>query len=660
MGSSTTKASTQKRSKFVRITQKTWLGIRRILPQGKSSPWPYRFGLGIVLGLLLVMTLGSFIPLLAQFPESISQDIFSQIQPNASDIEVFSEEESLEALPPPTLPTDITNHWAADCIRELALHQLVSVDEQAQFYPDEPVTWAALAEFLNLSLPTDGAYVGASAAETALDLPSAVNVLYTYPNDYYVPESPVTRAEAVTAIVAKMSLPYASRANELLETSLADGNQIPDYGREGVAAALAARVLVNYPEPQRFEGTRVITRGEVAALVCRVRPESVLRSAIVPEWIARPQQLPEQGQPESELRGVWLTNIDSEVLFSKENLAEGIQRLKAMHINTLYPVVWNFGYPQFPSATAERILGKKQRLWPGDNPLFEAQQGDRDMLQELIELAHAEGMTVIPWFEFGFMAPADYSLLERRPGWFTQRQDGSREIQQGEETFIWMNPFHPRTQQLLLLLMQEVLDNYAVDGLQVDDHLGMPVDMGYDLFTQVLYRREHEGTAPPKDYTDPEWVRWRADRITEFMAKVRRLIDARRPGAILSLSPNPYPFSYNRYLQDWPTWEASGLLDELVIQVYRNDMDRFIWELNKPATVTASRNIPTSIGLLSGLQGRPTDVTLLTDQLEAMRDRNYAGVSYFFYQTLWTPGQETLAERRAQFSNSFSQPVPRP
>ena len=423
---------------------------------------------------------------------------------------------------------------------------------------------------------------------------------------------------------------------------------------------MAAGVLVNYPEPQQFEGNRAITRGEMAALVCKARTESELRSTISPEWVARPQVLPEQGQPDSELRGVWLTNIDSEVLFSRENLADAIQRLKAMNINTLYPAVWNSGYPLFPSPTSERILGEKQRLWPGYNPGFEETQRDRDMLQELIELAHAEGMAVIPWFEFGFMAPAEYNLRAQHPEWFTQRQDGSQEIEQGAETFTWMNPFHPRTQQMLLLMMAEVLDNYEVEGIQVDDHLGMPVDMGYDPFTIELYRQEHDGEAPPDDYTDAEWMRWRADRITEFMTKVRSVIDLRRPGALLSVSPNPYPFAYDKYLQDWPTWDELGILDELIIQIYRNDVDRFVWELNKPATVTASLSTPTSIGLLSGLKGRPTDVGLLTDQLAAVRDRNYAGVSYFFYQSLWVPGQETLEERETQFRTSFSQPASRP
>lgn len=607
----------------------------------------HRFLTGIVLGLILVITLGAFVPLMAQSPLDLQPALPSQTEE--------------ETRPSPTfVPVDITDHIAEDCIRELARRRLLPAGARIKYRPEAEVTWAFLGELLNAAFPTAGAYSGANAAETALELPTPVNMLHSYPDRYYRPDRSITRTEAVTAIATKANLPYVARANELLLNSLTDGEQISHYGREGVAAALSANILVNYPEAQQFEANRVVTRGEVAALVCRGSENETVKATIAADLVARPQQLPTQQQPDPEVRGVWLTNIDSDVLFSQEKLKEGIQRLKTMNVNTLYPVVWNFGYPQFPSAAAERLLGRKKRLLPEDNPAFEAAQGDRDMLQEIIELAHAEGMAVIPWFEFGFMAPADYDVLEKHPDWFTQRLDGTREIQQGEETFTWMNPFHPRTRQLLLLLMAEVLENYDVEGIQVDDHLGMPVDMGYDPFTVSLYEEEHDGQSPPEDENDPEWVAWRANKITEFMVQVRLLIDQRQPGGILSVSPNPYPFSYVRYLQDWPTWTELNLVDELIIQVYRSDLERFVWELNKPTAVAANRSISTAIGLLSGLRNRPTDIDLLTEQLAAVRDRDYAGVSYFFYETLWVPGKETSQERETGMRDAFLNAADRP
>src|SRR5512140_3442134 len=54
----------------------------------------------------------------------------------------------------------------------------------------------------------------------------------------------------------------------------------------------------------------------------------------------------------SELRGVWLTNVDSEVLFNKKTLTDAVKKLADLNFNTLYPTVWNWGYTLYPSKVA--------------------------------------------------------------------------------------------------------------------------------------------------------------------------------------------------------------------------------------------------------------------------------------------------------------------
>ena len=115
--------------------------------------------------------------------------------------------------------------------------------------------------------------------------------------------------------------------------------------------------------------------------------------------------------PAKEIRGVWLTNVDSDVLFSRTKVDHTLQQLADYHFNTVYPAVWSWGYTLFPSHVAERAIGYKQGLYPdfddtGRDEALENAQGDRDALLEVVTLAHARHLSVIPWFEFGFMAPA--------------------------------------------------------------------------------------------------------------------------------------------------------------------------------------------------------------------------------------------------------------
>jgi uncharacterized lipoprotein YddW (UPF0748 family) len=345
--------------------------------------------------------------------------------------------------------------------------------------------------------------------------------------------------------------------------------------------------------------------------------------------------------PTQELRGVWLTNIDSDVLFSRDRLKKGIRRLAELNFNTVYPTVWNWGYTLYPSKVAAATIGTPQRLYPdlsntGQVDAREKEQGDRDMLKELIELAHAKNISVIPWFEFGLMAPANSDLAKRHPDWLTQHRDGNTIVKEGKDPRVWLNPFHPEVQQFITNLIVEVVANYSIEGIQLDDHFGLPVELGYEPFTVKLYQQEHQGKNPPKNHNDKAWMRWRADKMTGVMANVFKAVKAKNPKALISLSPNPTAFSYEVLLQDWRTWEQMGYIEELIIQVYRKDRNRFLMELERPELKNARQHIPVSIGILSGLKNRDVPMSWIQQQVEWVRDRQFAGVSFFFYETLWT------------------------
>jgi uncharacterized lipoprotein YddW (UPF0748 family) len=358
-------------------------------------------------------------------------------------------------------------------------------------------------------------------------------------------------------------------------------------------------------------------------------------------------------QTARELRGVWLTNIDSDVLFSRENTTQAIATLDELNFNTLYPTVWNWGHTLYPSSVAQKVTGYELDPTEGLQ--------ERDVLAEIIDRGHELGMGVIPWFEFGFMAPADSELAQRHPEWLTQRQDGSTIWWEGNvHQRVWLNPFHPEVQEFITDLIVELVSNYDVDGIQLDDHFGVPSEFGYDDFTVQLYRQEHDGQLPPKDSQDEQWIRWRADKITAYMKELFDTIKEHNSDAIVSVSPNPQQFSLNSFLLDWHKWERMGLVEELVLQVYRSDHDSFTRELEQPEVIAARNHIPVGIGILSGLNGRPVSLSDIRQQVKATRDRDFAGVSFFFYESLWQMATESPQQRQAAFKALFARAVVRP
>lgn len=354
----------------------------------------------------------------------------------------------------------------------------------------------------------------------------------------------------------------------------------------------------------------------------------------------------------TELRGVWLTNVDSEVLFSPTRLADALQRLDRLNFNTVYPTVWNWGYTLYPSSVAQKIIGRSVDPEPGLN--------GRDMLEEIVKGGHSLGMSVIPWFEFGFMAPADSQLALRHPEWLTQRLDGTQIVMEGQHERVWLNPFHPQVQQSIVDLIAEIVTNYDVDGIQLDDHFGLPVELGYDPYTIQLYQLEHQGKSPPDNPRDLEWIRWRSQKITEVMARIFAAVKANKPQAIVSLSPNPQHFAYTNYLQDWFNWERRGLIEEIVLQVYRSDRQKFISELKRPEVKMALSHIPVAVGILTGLKNYPISTQQIQAQVAEVRRQEFAGVSFFFYESLWNLAKERPTERRSAFERLFPKPAARP
>lgn len=350
--------------------------------------------------------------------------------------------------------------------------------------------------------------------------------------------------------------------------------------------------------------------------------------------------------PVTELRGVWLTNVDSDVLFSRDKLDRAIQRLAKLNFNTIYPTVWHEGSTLYPSAVAKNSFGEAMSSAPG-------LQG-RDMLAEAIEIGHAHKLAVIPWFEFGLMSEERSELTRKHPEWLTTRKDGTSVFVYGDRKqhrFVWLNPLRPEVQNFIVELITEAVSKYDLDGIQIDDHFGMPAELGYDEYTVARYQKEHNGNRPPNDPQDPEWVRWRSRFVTDLMVRIFAAVKTTKPNCIISLSPNPRDFSYENYAQDWYRWVQLGFIDELLVQVYRSDLANFLIELNRPELQRVSRKIPVGIGILTGLRVQNVDMKQIELQVKATRNQDF-GFSFFFY--------ETLGDRDVAFGSMLSTQAIRP
>lgn len=364
---------------------------------------------------------------------------------------------------------------------------------------------------------------------------------------------------------------------------------------------------------------------------------SYLTIILASGWIS-----PAFSQNAGEIRAVWLTTSDTETLYDRPKMEEAISNLASLNFNTIYPVVWNSGYALYPSAVAQRA---------GIQPFVHRGFQGQEPLAELIDKAHRQKLLVLPWFEFGFMAPPTSELALNYPQWLTQARDGTQTTNSAAGEVVWLNPFHPEVQSFITALVMEVVNRYDIDGIQFDDHLALPVTLGYDSYTTNLYRQETNLEAP-NNPRDADWMRWRADKITAFVQQLKQTIKARKPNAIFSISPNPYTTAYNSFLQDWLDWVRKDLVDELIVQVYRDDFWVFRQEVTRPEIREAREKIPVGIGILTGLGNRVTPIDFVKKKaLTARQER--LGIAFFFFGSLWNQTPELKAHRKSNFYALF-------
>lgn len=339
-----------------------------------------------------------------------------------------------------------------------------------------------------------------------------------------------------------------------------------------------------------------------------------------------------------ELRGVWISNVDCTVLDSRENIRSALRDLSEAGFNVVFPVVWNKGRTQYPSALMKKTFGAE----------IEERFRGRDPLQEMIEEAHALDIAVVPWFEYGFVGSYDgkgKDPLKRKPKWAGTDAQGGKLVKNG---FRWMDALDPEVQAFVSGLVLEVVRDYDVDGVQGDDRLpAMPSEGGYDRETRRAYEKE-TGEKVPDDGKDAEWLAWRAARLTDFLRDLRERVHAVKPGLPISSSPTPPGWGLREYLQDSGTWLKEGLVDMIHPQAYRRDIASY--EATMASILDQHYGRPAAPELTPGILVKSGSYRITREHLLAAiawnRENGIKGEVLFHYQGLRENEDELLRALR--------------
>ncbi|MEQ9581245.1 MAG: family 10 glycosylhydrolase, partial [Arenibacter sp.] len=147
------------------------------------------------------------------------------------------------------------------------------------------------------------------------------------------------------------------------------------------------------------------------------------------------------------VKGVWLTNVASDALYTKENIKKAVLSCKDLGINTIFVVTWNKAQTMYRSAIMKDFTGVEI------DPILDPDNNGRDPLQELIDLAHANNIKVFAWFEFGFASSYNENggtLIKLKPEWASLTSDG---LISTKNNFDWLNALDPEVQAFISSLV---------------------------------------------------------------------------------------------------------------------------------------------------------------------------------------------------------------
>jgi len=277
-----------------------------------------------------------------------------------------------------------------------------------------------------------------------------------------------------------------------------------------------------------------------------------------------------------EVRAVWVTTIygldfpskattDKEILMNE--IDEVLENVEAMGFNTVY-------FQVRPAADA--LYSSK--IFPWSKYLTGVQglapEDDFDPMTYFIGVAHGKGIEVHAWLNPYRVTNSQNDaegLVSNHPA--RLHPEWVVDYQVGKTSKLYFNPGIPEVEQLISDGIEEIIDNYDVDGIHLDDYFYPGRDFN-DYSTYVMYGKEYE-------YIED----WRRANINSLVESIYNLVKEKDRELQFGVSPfaiwandNSQPLgsdtrgseSYYKHYADTRGWVKAGYLDYIMPQIYWN------------------------------------------------------------------------------------------
>lgn len=332
-------------------------------------------------------------------------------------------------------------------------------------------------------------------------------------------------------------------------------------------------------------------------------------------------------QIERETRAVWIaTNhrLDwppqtNDVEKQKNALEDILSNIKSKNLNTVFFQVRSNGAVLFKSSVEPFSQHITQQI--SENIPY-------DPLEFSVEQAHKRGLEIHAWVncvnvfsgsENGLPDNPNH-IVNRKPEWVIEdNRDGAKSF--------WLDPGLPEVREYLSDLILEMVENYDVDGIQLD-YIRYPGKNFEDDFSYGI----HNNGFSRDD--------WRRKNITSLIELINKKIKAVKPYIKLGAAPigvyknqdGMYAWEgFTEVYQDSREWLKRGLLDYVAPQIYwsMDENPRFDLVAKDWVENSYGRNIILGIGAYKG--NVKDDIGKM---IQFSRTIEASGVAFFRYSNI--------------------------
>lgn len=345
----------------------------------------------------------------------------------------------------------------------------------------------------------------------------------------------------------------------------------------------------------------------------------------------------------STVKAVWLAYLDIDTMLSgateaefTDAISEAFSYVLSIGCNTVYVHVRAFGdayyysdYYPFTAAYSGTV---------GDKPPY-------DPLEIMITEAHKLGLSFHAWVNpMRTTTKSNYEALSSSytlKQWYSSSTtNGTHLVYDSDTGYYWLSPAYSAVRELICAGIAEIVSNYDVDGIHIDDYFYPTTDKSFDSLAFSV-----SGSS--------DLSQWRRDTVSELVSEIYSTVKSCNSSVLFGVSPQGnLDNNLNKLYADVELWcSTTGYLDYIVPQIYYGysgtlpfDTTAVQWD-----SIVTSSSVKLICGIAAYKVGTTTEwssgsmLSTQTDYISSLS--GYSGCAYYRYGSLVTDSSDTLLSK---------------